>query len=807
VEQPPRGHYLARLNNDATRRCTRFLVRAFRRQRQEPACPPARPRREARRTLAAAAVGAATLAVALSACGPSVGGEGNGSPPPSPGGCKAPGSAPRFIAILIQGVGSKVDSNGPFNPAAQDLSYCASLDGRMPPDNGYLTIQSMAKGWLNYYPNKDSATVSSGDNCGAQAAGEEKTGQHCNLIDALAMAGGYVLPFSYSSTSTDPKHPTGAEMTGTQAKPLFKFPPYDGTTVATSNPTMLQDVPFDPGTPGYGIFEPNLLQEEIASIHNVFRQTPIIVIGHSNGGLIAEQWWLQFGSNNPMGVIHVFSLDSPLNGVAEGTFAPIVPNQWLQAANLAHTTLAAYDELWHQKDTLDAKAITLDRKQSLFTPIGSYGDPLYDMSDYGSDADGHYITGNPGDPGAGIMSQLFFGQQCLSNKGIFGKGLNERFDVTQQNCLPVTPDFTSSCADSWYHGEDYDTDPGYFADEHYTGETYNFVAHFHNTKFMHSLVKNCPGVVRKILSSITPASPKPGPSTAAQATAVKTFEPWVAAGRNGGSAPAPGLVVTNGGTSTCDSGSADDPGSAVAVRCSPPGNGTPCYINDIGGGDPGSPLLCSSDPTSGQVIEVTPTDPNGIPPGMLNPGDPSQPPWFLILADGRKCHLLGYGTNTNVLSYDCGNDIGATIPDRSTPTWTVQEGQLQVDPAPFPARVAVVTAYRGKTSFAAPAASPTPTPATPSSASVVVQDYYAAINAHDYQSAWSIGGKNLAGSYDSFVNGFANTASDSVTVTSVSGDTVMIQLDSTQTDGTHGYFTGTYTVQNDEIVSADVHAR
>jgi hypothetical protein len=105
-------------------------------------------------------------------------------------------------------------------------------------------------------------------------------------------------------------------MTGTQAKPLFKFPPYDGTTVATSNPTMLHDVPFDPGTPGYGILEPMLLQDEIASIHQVFPHTPIIVIGHSNGGLIAEQWWLNLGSNHPMGVIHVFSLDSPLNGVA-----------------------------------------------------------------------------------------------------------------------------------------------------------------------------------------------------------------------------------------------------------------------------------------------------------------------------------------------------------------------------------------------------------------------------------------------------------------------------------------------------------
>jgi hypothetical protein len=213
----------------------------------------------------------------------------------------------------------------------------------------------------------------------------------------------------------------------------------------------------------------------------------------------------------------------------------------------------------------------------------------------------------------------------------------------------------------------------------------------------------------------TPNAHAPGADPAAQATVVKTFEPWVAADQNGGAAPASGLVVTNGGTAMCDSGSADDPGSAVAVRCSPPGNGAPCYINDTGGGDPGSPLLCSSDPTSRQVTEVTPAGPGGIPAGMLNPGDPSQPPWFLALADGRKCHLLGYGTNTNGLSYDCGNNVGATVPDRSTPTWTVQEGQLLANPAPSPARVAVVTAYRGKTSFAAPTASPAPAPATPSS--------------------------------------------------------------------------------------------
>ena len=140
------------------------------------------------------------------------------------------------------------------------------------------------------------------------------------------------------------------------------------------------------------------------------------------------------------------------------------------------------------------------------------------------------------------------------------------------------------------------------------------------------------------------------------------------------------------------SGSNDVPGSALAVHCNPPSNGTPCFINDTG--DPGSPLLCSSDPTSKQVIEVTPAAPNGIPIAMLNHSDPSAPAWFLILADGRKCAFLGYGTNTNVLSYNCGGNLGATIPDRSQPTWTVQEGTIQLNPTPSATRVAVVTAYR-----------------------------------------------------------------------------------------------------------------
>ena len=95
-----------------------------------------------------------------------------------------------------------------------------------------------------------------------------------DLIDALAQAGGYVLPFSYLD----------AHMSGTQDQPSFSFFPYSSNDVATSNPTMYS-IHWSDGS--LARQEPSVLNEEIASIHRVFPHTPILVIGHSNGGLIA----------------------------------------------------------------------------------------------------------------------------------------------------------------------------------------------------------------------------------------------------------------------------------------------------------------------------------------------------------------------------------------------------------------------------------------------------------------------------------------------------------------------------------------
>jgi hypothetical protein len=96
-------------------------------------------------------------------------------------------------------------------------------------------------------------------------------------------------------------------------------------------------------------------------------------------------------------------------------------------------------------------------------------------------------------------------------------------------------------------------------------------------------------------------------------------------------------------------------------------------------------------------------------------------------------------------------------------------------------------------------------PPSPAGTSDVVNAYFAAINAGDYARAWALGGTNLqGGSYASFVQGFATTSHDSVTILSVTGETATIHLDALQTDGTHRYFAGTYTVRGGAIVAADI---
>jgi hypothetical protein len=86
----------------------------------------------------------------------------------------------------------------------------------------------------------------------------------------------------------------------------------------------------------------------------------------------------------------------------------------------------------------------------------------------------------------------------------------------------------------------------------------------------------------------------------------------------------------------------------------------------------------------------------------------------------------------------------------------------------------------------------------------VVQAYVAAINAHDYQTAWTLGGQHTGESYPKFASGFTETDHDVLTVRSVTGNTVVADLTSFQTNGTQHTFHGTYTVTGGAISHSSV---
>ena len=85
-----------------------------------------------------------------------------------------------------------------------------------------------------------------------------------------------------------------------------------------------------------------------------------------------------------------------------------------------------------------------------------------------------------------------------------------------------------------------------------------------------------------------------------------------------------------------------------------------------------------------------------------------------------------------------------------------------------------------------------------------VNRFFQAINDRDYNTAWELGGKNLDMDYDSFVSGFATTDQDEVTIQSVDGDTVSVDLLARQTDGTQKSYSGQYTVVDGVITHASM---
>lgn len=160
--------------------------------------------------------------------------------------------------------------------------------------------------------------------------------------------------------------------------------------------------------------------------------------------------------------------------------------------------------------------------------------------------------------------------------------------------------------------------------------------------------------------------------------------------------------------------------------------------------------------------------------------------------------LIGTGAYFGVAKLtDNSSTHTAVAAASSMPTFTTGQAAPEATPSP-------PLASASASALSSPTTSPSPTP-TAADPAAVVRSYYAAINAGEYALAWALGGDNIeAGSYDAFVQGFATTVSDDLTVLSVVNDAVRIHLDATQTDGSHHYYVGTYRVHNGVIVKASV---
>jgi hypothetical protein len=102
---------------------------------------------------------------------------------------------------------------------------------------------------------------------------------------------------------------------------------------------------------------------------------------------------------------------------------------------------------------------------------------------------------------------------------------------------------------------------------------------------------------------------------------------------------------------------------------------------------------------------------------------------------------------------------------------------------------------------------PAPAPTLNSLATVI--QFYADITDHDYSAAWNLGGKNLAGgmSFAEWENAYSSTTA-SITLnaqtSSADDSTVHADITALQLDGSIRLYTGTYTVQNGVIVSANI---
>ncbi|TDT97499.1 hypothetical protein EDD99_5644 [Streptomyces sp. 846.5] len=217
---------------------------------------------------------------------------------------------------------------------------------------------------------------------------------------------------------------------------------------------------------------------------------------------------------------------------------------------------------------------------------------------------------------------------------------------------------------------------------------------------------------------------------------------------------------------------------------------------------------------NGRVDQVEPVE-------RIEPGGPAQEPppaaadrrsrydWRVFAAIAAviavaavTAILLTRGTGPSTVAAGSPAASSAPAPTGTTPSPAATDSPAAVGPSLTPSVGATDTSMSPQAT-ASPTVSPSAAVTAPPD---VVTAYYNALNKQDYRTAWNLGGDNLDSDYATFKAGFAQTASDHLTVTGSSGDSVSVQLAAHQSDGTILDFAGTYTVVNGKITQGSLHS-
>jgi len=267
---------------------------------------------------------------------------------------------PRAVVVLADGISSSIAPGGSYTPAdvggtgwgGVQGGYCSAYHSGDANPASFVSgahakpagLDSIYKGWANalavgYQPQDDEGTL---------------------LTDVLGSAGAAIVPYSYGgavlSLPSGRQHPQDAVITVAAAGP--------------ADPGKIVPAKAAQG-----------LNREIQSIHHVWPKSQILVVGHSEGGLVVEDWWSahvhDLASDH---VFSLFALDAPLNGVSNA----VICEHACGAFQIDPPVARVWASLWKADQSkrdgqlIHEDEVTGDR----FFAVGTDGDPVYALGDY-----------------------------------------------------------------------------------------------------------------------------------------------------------------------------------------------------------------------------------------------------------------------------------------------------------------------------------------------------------------------------------------------------------------------------------------